>query len=109
MRPPNVIPSAARDLPAAVKAPRFARGDREIASSGAALRTVPAISKGLDLQLQSQSIQLRRRPVESLAAIDVLDLDDPATVPADSVDRLDPVAPVAYEPAFDDLRHGLPV
>jgi len=63
----------------------------------------------LDLQNQNQSIQLRRRPVESLAAIDVLDLDDPATVAADSVDRLDSVTPVANEPAFDKLGHGLPV
>jgi hypothetical protein len=30
-------------------------------------------------QLENQSIQRRRRAVESLSAIDVLDLDDPAT------------------------------
>jgi hypothetical protein len=59
-------------------------------------------------QPSNQSIQLRRRAVESLAAIDVLDLDDPATVPPYGVDRMDAVAPVTNEPAFDDLRHGPP-
>jgi hypothetical protein len=59
-------------------------------------------------QPQSQSIKRRRRAVESLAEIDVLDLDDPGTMPTDSVDRLDPVTPVANEPAFNDLRHGSP-
>jgi hypothetical protein len=47
--------------------------------------------------------------VESLATIDVLDLDDPGTMPTYSVDRLDPVTAVANEPAFDDLRHGSPI
>jgi hypothetical protein len=80
------------------------RGDG-LGSSGATLGTVPMIPPGLAEQPKNQSIQLRRRAVESLAAIDVLDLDDPATMPPDSVDRLDPITPVANEPAFDELRH----
>jgi hypothetical protein len=46
--------------------------------------------------------------VESLAEIDVLDLDDPGTVPPDSTDRKDPVTSVTNEPTFDDPRHGSP-
>jgi hypothetical protein len=63
---------------------------------------------GLAQQVQDQPIQLRRRAVESRAAIDVLDLDDAATVTPDTIDRLNPVTPVANEPAFDDPRHGSP-
>ena len=59
-------------------------------------------------QAENQSIQRRCRAVESLAAIDILDLDDPTTAPPDSVDRLDPVTPVANELGFYDLRHGSP-
>jgi hypothetical protein len=64
---------------------------------------------GLAQQTEDQPIQLRRRAVEARAAIDVLDLDDPGTVPPDSVDRVDAVTPVTNEPAFDELRHGFPL
>jgi hypothetical protein len=59
-------------------------------------------------QAENQSIQRRCLAVESLAEIDILDLDDPATAPPDSVDRMDSVTPVANEPGFDDLRQGFP-
>ena len=79
-----------------------------IVSFGATLGTVPTIPPGLAQQPENQSIQRRGRAVDSLAAIDILDLDDPATAPPDSVDRMDPVTPVTNEPGFDDLRHGFP-
>ena len=79
-----------------------------IDSGSATLGTVATIPIGLGQQPQDQSIELRRRAVESRAAIDVLDLDDPAAVPPDGVDRMDPVTPVANETAFDDLRHVPP-
>jgi hypothetical protein len=47
--------------------------------------------------------------VESLAAIDVLDLDDPATAPPYSIDRMDAVTPITNEPTFDDLGHRSPL
>jgi hypothetical protein len=76
--------------------------------SGAPLGTVATILMALGQQPEDQPIQLRRRAVEARAAIDVLDLDDPGTVPPDSIDRLDQVTPVTNEPTFDELRHGFP-
>jgi hypothetical protein len=80
-----------------------------IDSSGATLVTLPTVPMALAQQLQDQSIHPQRRVVESLAAINVLDLDDPATVPPYRVDRKDPVTPITNEPTFDDLRHVSPV
>src|SRR5689334_7964780 len=82
------------------------RGQTSIDSSGHALAIGPTISIVLAQQVHKPSMQRRRRAVEALATIDVLDLDDPATVPPDGVDEMDPVTPVANESAFDELRHG---
>ena len=85
--------------------PRGPRSE-EHDSSGATLGTVGTIPPSLAQQLENQSIQRRCRAVEPLATIDILDLDDPATAPPDSVDRMDPVTPVTNEPGLDDLRRA---
>jgi len=85
-----------------------ARVQAAIDSSGAPLGTFPTIPIGLAQQPENQPVQFRRRAVESRAAIDVLDLDDPAAVTPDSIDRMDPVTPVADEATFDELSHASP-
>jgi len=46
--------------------------------------------------------------MKALAAIHILDFDDPFWVTADWLDRMNAVPAVANEPALNHLRHCLP-
>src|SRR4029453_10360 len=75
------------------------------ASSGATAQDLPQADQRWRAELQRHLLELRRRTVESQPVTDILDLDDPATMPPQRLNPLDTVTAVTDEPTLHRLRH----